>query len=350
MARSLWDTPSGRDRRWTKRREAYAPAPAYVRIVIVLLAATLVGTLAWQGIQTLRHPAAKFSPIIPPGDTKYVAREGVGAGSNALAIWESDVLGALQSAAAQGAAGNVTAGEVEVDRAASIVMSARMQGQKVSPEFYAKSLKALDEVLKTKADNSRLLEHVTQARIELADLRSAQPVSDVSTGTAANKDDAPSLNTYPGATETPLLNVGPGTQAPHAVTTPGHVVLASPHALSAQSVLDAASIGGDYLDATLMPESSEVLLPPATRNLNDEVQVEGFDHRRRVANVGWRTLEKRDVYRSAAALRRRTDFAAKRKIHPLPVWFQHRCAGCAVGRCHRAGTEIDRDSVTLLQL
>ena len=276
MARSLWDTPSGRDRRWTKRREAYAPAPAYVRIVIVLLAATLVGTLAWQGIQTLRHPAAKFSPIIPPGDTKYVAREGVGAGSNALAIWESDVLGALQSAAAQGAAGNVTAGEVEVDRAASIVMSARMQGQKVSADFYSRSLKALDEVLKTKADNSRLLEHVTQARIELADLRSAQPAGDVSTGTAANKYDAPSLNTYPGATETPLLNVGPGTQAPHAVTTPGHVVLSSPHALGGQSVLDAASIGGDYLDATLMPESSEVLLPPATRNLNDEVQVEGL--------------------------------------------------------------------------
>lgn len=276
MARSLWDTPSGRDRRWTKRREAYAPAPGYVRIVIILLAATLVGTLAWQGIQTLRHPTPKFSPIIPPGDTKYVAREGVETGRSTLAIWESDVLGALQSAAAQGAAGNVTAGEVEVDRAASIVMSARMQGQKVSPEFYSRSLKALDEVLKTKADNSRLLEHVTQARIELADLRSAQPTSDLPSGVAANKDQAPSLNTYPGATETPLLNVGPGTQAPHAVTTPGHVVLSSPHALSAQSVLNAASIGGDYLDATLMPESSEVLLPPSTRNLNDEVQVEGL--------------------------------------------------------------------------
>jgi hypothetical protein len=276
VARSLWDTPSGRDRRWTKRREAYAPAPGYVRIVIILLAATLVGTLAWQGIQTLRHPTPKFSPIIPPGDTKYVAREGVETGRSTLAIWESDVLGALQSAAAQGAAGNVTAGEVEVDRAASIVMSARMQGQKVSPEFYSRSLKALDEVLKTKADNSRLLEHVTQARIELADLRSAQPTSDLPSGVAANKDQAPSLNTYPGATETPLLNVGPGTQAPHAVTTPGHVVLSSPHALSAQSVLNAASIGGDYLDATLMPESSEVLLPPSTRNLNDEVQVEGL--------------------------------------------------------------------------
>lgn len=276
MSPSLWDTPSGRDRRWTKRRDAYAPAPGYVRIVIILLAATLVGTLAWQGIQALLHPTPKFSPIIPPGDANYVAREGVAAGSSPVAIWESDVAGALQTAAAQGAAGNITAAEVEVDRAASIVMSARMQGQRVSPEFYARSLKALDGVLKTQADNSRLLEHVTQARIELADLRSAQPVSDLVTEAAANQDQAPRLNTYPGATETPILNVGPGTQAPHATAVPGHVTLASPHALSAQSVLDPGSIGGDYLDATLMPETSEVLLPPSSRNLNDDVQVEGL--------------------------------------------------------------------------
>ena len=276
VAPSLWDTPSGRDRRWTKRRDAFAPAPGYARIVIILLAATLVGSLAWQGIQALRHPAPKFSPIIPAGNTNYAARDGVGAGNNALAIWESDVLAALQTAEAQGAATNVTAAEVEVDRAASIVMSARMQGQKVSPDFYARSLKSLDGVLKTGADNSRLLEHVTQARIELADLRSAQPAGDMVTGSTAEKDAAPSLNTYPGATETPLLNVGPGAQAPHAATTPGHVVLASPHALSAQSVLDPGSIGGDYLDATLMPETSEVLLPPSSRNLNDDVQVEGL--------------------------------------------------------------------------
>ena len=270
MARSLWDTPSGRDRRWTKRRDAYAPAPSYVRIVIILLAATLVGTLGWQGIQALLHPAPKFSPILPPGNANYAARGG------AAGVWESDVMAALQTATAQGAAGNVTVAEVEVDRAASIVMSARMQRQNVSADFYARSLKSLDGVLKTQLDSSRLLEHVTQARIELADLRSAQPGGDSVTEAAGNKDQAPSLNTYPGATETPLLNVGPGAQAPHTVTTPGHVVLASPHAMSAQSVLDPGSMGGDYLDATLMPETSEVLLPPSSRNLGDDVQVEGL--------------------------------------------------------------------------
>jgi len=276
VARSLWDTPSGRDRRWTKRKDAYAPAPGYVRVVVILLAATLVGTLAWQGIQSLLHPTPKFSPIIPPGNANYVARDGLAGGSSPVAAWESDVAGALQTAAAQGAAGNVTAAEVEVDRAASIVLSARMQGQRVSPDFYARSLKALDGVLKTQADNPRMLEHVTLARIEFANLRSAQPVSDLVTASGENKDQAPSLNTYPGATETPILNVGPGTTAPHAVAVPGHVVLASPHALSAQSVLDPASLGGDYLDATLMPETSEVLLPPSTRNFDDDVRVEGL--------------------------------------------------------------------------
>lgn len=84
------------------------------------------------------------------------------------------------------------------------------------------------------------------------------------------------MSTYPGAGATPILNVGPGTEAPHATAVPGHVVIASPQAVNAQSVLDAAAMGGNYLDATLMPETSEVLLPPSTRNSNDNVRVEGL--------------------------------------------------------------------------
>jgi hypothetical protein len=256
-----------------------------VRVVIVLLAASLLGTLAWQGIQSLRHPAPKGSVINVPGSSNYVARGGTADANSSVAAWEADVAEALQAAAAQGAAGNVTATEVEVDRAASIVMSARMQAQKPSPEFWARSIAALDGVLKTQPDNSRLVEHVTQARIELADLRSrkegdgagsgrgAEPAADAS-GTQAN--DAPNITTYPGASETPIVNVGPGTQAPHAATVPGHVVIASPQAVSAQSVFDRATLGGNYLDATLMPETSEVLLPPSTRNFNDNVRVEGL--------------------------------------------------------------------------
>jgi hypothetical protein len=274
MKRSLWDTASGRDRRWTKRSGGYSPAPRYARVVIVLLAATLVGTLAWQGIQSLRHPAPKFSVNGPSSSANYVARNETTSGSSAAA-WQSDVANALQTAAAQGVAGNVTAAEVEVDRAASIVMSARMQAQTAPPEFYARNLTSLDGVLKTQPDNSRLVEHVTMARIELADLRSAERGSNSGTDAAKNED-TPDIKTYPGATATPMLDVGPGSQARHSVAVPGHVVIASPRALNAQSVLDRATLGGNYLDATLMPETSEVLLPPSTRNFNDDVRVEGL--------------------------------------------------------------------------
>ena len=279
MGRSLWDTASGRDRRWGKRSGGHTPAPAYARVVVMVLAAVLVGTFAWQGIQALRHPAAKFAEIKPAGNANYVARNAATPGGPPVAAWETDVAEALQTAAAQGSTGNITAAEVEVDRAASIVMSARMQGQAASPDFWTRSVTALDQVLQTKPDNSRLLEHVTQARIELADLRSSMQGTRAGSAAApASTDatDAPNMNTYPGASETPISNVGPGTQAPHATTVPGHVVLGSPQALSAGAVINPGTLGGDYLDATLMPETTEVLLPPSTRSFNDNVRVEGL--------------------------------------------------------------------------
>jgi hypothetical protein len=283
MGRSLWDTPSGRDRRWGKRSGGYTSAPKYVRVVVVLLAAALVGTIAWQGIQSLLHPAPKNSAINVPGSANYVARGGTVAAGSPVVAWESDVAEALQAAAAQGAAGDITAAEVEVDRAASIVMSARMQAQRPSPEFWARNIAALDRVLQTHPDNSRLLEHVTLTRIEIADLRSSEQGVGTGTNTGLGTEssstqpaEAPDMTTYPGASETPILNVGAGTQAPHATSVPGHVVIASPQAVGAQSVFDRATLGGNYLDATLMPETSEVLLPPATRNFNDNVRVEGL--------------------------------------------------------------------------
>jgi hypothetical protein len=273
MGRSLWDTASGRDRRWSKRGGGYPSAPGYARVVILLLAVALVGTLAWQGFQSVMHPAPKFAPVSVPGNANYTARGGTAPGAGATPAWQADVADALQAATKQGTAGNVTAAEVEVDRAASIVMSARMQGQKPAPDFYVKNLGALDRALRTQADNARMLEHVTLARMELADLRSSD---DGSGGIAANADEAPDMTSYPGASATPISNVGPDAEARHAKSIPGHVVMASPRAVGADAVVDPGTAGGNYLDATLMPETSEVLLPPATRKLADGVRVEGL--------------------------------------------------------------------------
>jgi hypothetical protein len=231
-------------------------------VVIVLLAAALVGTLAWQGIQALMHPAPKPLAIAPLPNTTYAAKTGIT--SDGAAAWEPDVAGALRSAQLQGASGNATAAEVEVDRAASIILSARMGNPRASAGFSAATIQALDGILKTQPDNARVLEHVTQARIEVAALRSAETLGP---GISEKPHDQEGLTS---------LNVGPDAVAPHAVAVPGHVVIASPRALDPDTTLDRAKLGGDYLDATLMPETSEVLLPPATRSLDDKVRVEGL--------------------------------------------------------------------------
>ena len=168
MSFGLWDTPSGRFRRWGKRGRGYTRAPMFARITVVLLAAALVGTIAWQFTQRLLHPA--------PTATVAPAGSAVGGASSApaTAAWESQVMDALQDATAQGLAGNITAAEVGVDRSAAIVTAARLQGQAAAPDFFEFGIRGLDQVLRTHPENQRLLEHVTQAKIELAQLRCAQ--------------------------------------------------------------------------------------------------------------------------------------------------------------------------------
>jgi hypothetical protein len=269
MSLRLWDTPSGRDRRWMKRKVGYAPAPTYVRVAVVSLAMALMATLAWQGAQRLFEPAkmtggeAAHFYARPPSD-----RAGVPA-------WQTALSDALEQAVAQGTGGNITAAEMQTDRAATIIMSTRRQPQTAAPEFFEHTVRELDRVLQTHPDNARLLEHVTLARIELAQLRSAQPVMPDADG--ENQPTAPKNENASGeATPNSGADVGPGARAPHAVSIPGHVVFAAPRALLANELLDPAALHGNYIDATLMPDSSEILLPPSTRVMADGVRVDGL--------------------------------------------------------------------------
>ena len=268
----LWDTPSGRDRRWVRRRSGIAPAPTYARVAVVLLALALMATLAWQGAQRLLNPAKMAG-----GDTTHFFTQPPSDRSVA-SEWQTSVSSALEEAAAQGAS-NVTAAEIQADRAAAILTGARTQGRVATADFFERTVVELDRVIRTHPDNDRLLEHVTLARIELAQLRSAQPAAPEGSAaggdagaTGAAKSANPSHDVNPNAP----VEVGPGTQAPHAVNIPGHVVLAAPRALAADELLDPGALHGDYIDATLMPESSEVLLPPATRVMADGVRVDGL--------------------------------------------------------------------------
>jgi hypothetical protein len=269
MGLTIWDTPSGRDRRWLRRKSGYPPAPVYARAAVVSLAMALVATLAWQGAQRLLDPArmaggdAAHFFARPPSD-----RPGV-------AAWQTALSEALEQAVAQGVAGNITAAEMQADRAAAILMTTRNQAQTATPDFFEHTVRELDRLLQTHPDQARLLEHVTLARIELAQLRSAQPVMPEARGPgegAAPKNQ----NAAQTGSLNPAADVGPGVQAAHAVNIPGHVIVATPRALAANDLLDPAALRGTYLDARLMPDTSEILLPPSTRVMADGVRVDGL--------------------------------------------------------------------------
>src|ERR1700722_9152772 len=241
----------------------------YARVAVVSLAMALMATLAWQGAQRLLDPArmagndAPHFLARPPSDRLGVAG------------WQTPLLDALEQAVAQGVGGNITAAEMEADRAATILMTSRMRAQTATPEFFEHTVPELDRVLQTHPDNARLVEHVTLARIELAQFRSAQqdlPEASGGSGRAAPKNE--------NAAQTGSLNsgadVGPGAPAGNDVNIPGQVILAAPRALGANELLDPAALHGNYIDATLMPDASEILLPPSTRVMADGVRVDGL--------------------------------------------------------------------------
>jgi hypothetical protein len=269
MGLTIWDSPSGRDRRWLRRKSGFTPAPTYARVAVVSLAVVLLATLAWQGAQRVLDPAKMAG-----GDTPhFFARPP--SDRPGLPVWQTALSESLEQGVAQGVGGNITAAEVQADRAATILMTARMQAQTATPEFFEHTVRELDRVLQTHPDNARLVEHVTLVRIELAQLRSAQPVTPDAGG---GGDAAASKNEN--ASQTARLDSGaevvPGVQAAHVANIPGHVMLAAPRALSANDLLDPAALRGNYIDATLMPDTSEILLPPSTRVMADGVRVDGL--------------------------------------------------------------------------
>jgi hypothetical protein len=269
MGFGIWDTPSGRDRRWERRKSAFAPAPMYVRKAVVALATTLVATLAWQGVKRVLDPTKMAGSDAPRFFSRPPSDRSV------MAAWQTALSDSLEQAVAQGVGGNITAAEMQTDRAAAILMSTRMQAQMAAPDFFERTVGELDRVLRTHPDNERLIEHVTLARIELAQLRSAQPVVTEGPGGGEVGAQENSGGSEAGSSNQGV-NVGPDARALHAVNIPGHVVLAAPRALSANELLDPAALHAVYIDAMLMPDTSEILLPPATRVMADGVRVDGL--------------------------------------------------------------------------
>src|SRR5579864_6097999 len=111
MSFRIWDSPSGRSRRWSKRGRTYPRAPMFARMAVVLLAAVLLTTLGWQGAQRLLHPSQTAGAVT----TGAPGTSASNTSAPAMAAWQSQVIGQLEMATAEGSEGNISAAEVEVE-------------------------------------------------------------------------------------------------------------------------------------------------------------------------------------------------------------------------------------------
>jgi hypothetical protein len=266
-----WDTPSGGSVRM-KRRRSRRPfvrvrGTRYAQWIVLIVAAALLGRLAWQGYRVLRPLSRQDAVQSAPGRVDAIPVQ---------APWQRDVLESIESGMLAAQNGNITAAEVAADRASSIITTARLQSQAAAPDFFVLATDGLDRVLQQHPENERLLDHVTDARVELAQLRTWQNHSTDDPRNDASGDGRPSDG---------------GTGARRSIA--GHVSIGAPREIVANTKVDPKLLGGNYLDATLMPDTSEILLPPSTRLATDNVRVENLTiagAAQTLDNVHWKNV------------------------------------------------------------
>jgi hypothetical protein len=267
LSLSVWQSPSGRSRRWVRRKDTNIPAPLYARLTILALVVALVATLAWYGVRSLVHRGGR-------AEAASVAEAAVQARPlSESAAWQRDALGSIESGIHEAQGGNISAAEVAMDRAASVIEAARIASRNAPSDFFETASRSLDRALQAHTENNRLFEHVTAARIGLAQLRSSElaataPKPDPAS-TSGNPATSSSLETAaaskdPSGPEAALPGVGK------------EISIASPREIAANHLLDPSTLGGDTIDATMMPETMEILLPPSSRLFIDNVRVQNL--------------------------------------------------------------------------
>ncbi len=247
---------SGSRRGRTMERNA-----VYVRIAIPLLLLLLLARLAWRAEHSIGHPASSaasdylggpLAPIAPPDPP-----------------WHREFADTLTEAVSDAEAGNITAAEVAVDRGEAIVTAARLESSNAQPQFFTDAIAGLDQVMQQRPQDQHLFDHVAQARISLAEFRSSVQSGRSPENAPAAFPDAKLAQDVPRAT-----GGNQDSQVSANASELKPVRIAAPRSIAAHETLDPRSLGGNYLDATLIPGTAEVLLAPASRSLEDSIRVE----------------------------------------------------------------------------
>jgi hypothetical protein len=294
---------SGKHRRRHRHRHRSrsglgAAVRPYGAAIIALLILGVGGVATWYAAQFFLHTHTKRESL---PNTAEVGNSGPQAPR-----WDQDVLDSFEDAAQQAKAGNVTGAEVQVDEAVAEMEEARVRSKAVTSDFFHGASSELDGILKAqpasesaaKANSTgtsqqaqaaaadpealRLFQHVIQARVELAAVRSWQEpvpadadlavnVAEAFEQHAANSAAANSSGAMPDMTSASAVSANGSLRLPA-----GHVDVEAPRNLSKNEVLDPTSLHAHFLDASLMPDTSEILLPPEDRQLSDNVSVESL--------------------------------------------------------------------------
>lgn len=203
--------------------------------------------------------------------------------------WQLDVLNSLETAAQEVGRGNVVQAEVDVDRVRSVLADAQRQSQKAEPDFFQLTIAGLNRIWNQRPDDDALFQHVAQVRIELATVRAAQNGSEIPEPAAQADSVVASAPASVASDVIPAFHGGANAAnaaAPFVANSPAKenlereasgekkLSLLAPREVAANTKLNPASLGHNYLDATRMAESAEVLVPPATRSIRDNVLVE----------------------------------------------------------------------------
>lgn len=277
MAHGIWDTPSGRQRRWGRRHDGrYFDMPAWAGYIIVVCAVVLCGEMIWQGVQWVRRAAPPSANAVQGAiaggrdaaganlaransETNSGATRTANGASAAAPAWQNDALQSFAAGLHDATGGNITAAEMDLDRGAELIAEARARAGQATPDFFSASVEMLNRVLRGHESNARLEEHSTLARIELAQLRSAQGELDGVGAAGAQPAGDP--------------NTAGGSGAAQAKDAPSAAIYA-PRSIAANETLNPAALGAEILDARMMPDASEILLPPSTRAFEDNVHVD----------------------------------------------------------------------------
>jgi hypothetical protein len=262
-------------------------APRYAVVFIALAMLAIGAMMSWV---TLRYFMTLYSHHGAPAEQSSSAGQPATTADIANATLQQDVLSDFARAAQQAKSGETTNAEAQVDQAASEMENARVESQSTSVDFFSRATVALDAIVMARPSGSQdtaesmaaghLFDHVTPARIELAAMRSAEePMPPGSTLAAAAQAQAASAaaaqaNDSPGAAGTASSRPVAAPQTPKLPL--GHVVINAPRELAANDLLDPAALGGNFLDASMMPDEVEVLLPPEARQFSDNVRVENL--------------------------------------------------------------------------